>query len=136
MPAQSRLRAPAAITGNIDGVSAGTVTRVATQLMRKVAVGTLSADITLDAETNTLTMTPVWEVSTDGNTYTRLVQPNGAAEVAMATGTGGADASVSRVVSAPSGAYGYRYVALSILSGVVAGNAVDTYSVAMRYVSE
>lgn len=136
MPSFSRLVTLAATTGDIDGVSAGTVTAGPALSMHHVAMGTLAAVVTVDAETNTLTMAAVWEASEDGTTWSRLVQPNAAAEVVLATGTSGADAAVTRAISAPPGAYAFRHVRCSILSGVATGTTSDTYSIAYRYVKE
>lgn len=96
-------------------------------------VEALSALVTVDAETNTMTVTPKWEVSNDDSTYVTAANANNAANVVLATGTAGADASVSRVISAPDTVYGWRFARMSLLVGVATGTSSDSYSIAYNY---
>jgi hypothetical protein len=94
----------------------------------------LSALVTVDAETSTLTMTPKWQGSNDKSTWYDIVHgTNNAAAVAIATGTGGADASVVKVIPAPTAIEGWRWARCSIIIGVVTGTTSDTYSIAYNY---
>ena len=107
--------------------AAGTTTG-ATNSLRLSAVkdGTLSGLATLDAETNTITLLAKWQVSMDDSTWYDLRPENGAAYVVAATGTGGADASVSLVIPAPS-ATGWRWARMAVVNGVVQGEVADTF---------
>lgn len=120
-------------TLNINGAVADTITGGPTLLMSKVTGGTLSALVTVDAETSTLTMAAVWQVSNDATTWVNALVENAAAEVVLATGTAGADAAVTRVITAPNTVYGWRYARLSIRNGVATGTTNDTYSIGYCY---
>lgn len=120
-------------SGNLDSETAGTIVGGATLIMYDVKPGTLSARYNVDAETDTITLTPVWQVSDDSSTWERLLQPNGAAEVVMATGTGSADDAVVRRVSAPDGVYGHRFARCGVLVGVTTGTTSDTYAFKYQY---
>lgn len=133
MQADSPIYNTLAVTGNFDGDAAGTVAEGSAVVMGRIMHGTLSALVTVDAETNTLTMTAKWQVSNDDSTWVDIVAPNNAANVALATGTAGADAAVTKVISAPDAAYGWQYARLAIVSGVVTGAATDTYSMSYCY---
>lgn len=94
----------------------------------------LSALVTCDAETNTITLSAAWEGSNDRSTWTRLAtSPQNAAAVALATGTAGADDPVTRVIPAPESAYSYKFARLALLVGAVTGTNNDTYSIAYCY---
>lgn len=120
-------------SGNLDGDAAGTLTGGSTVQMRNVEVGTLSALVTVDAETNTITLGAVWEVSNDASTWYVCTPVNNAATVVLATGTGGADAAVTRVIPANDAVYGYRYARCSIQNLVAQGTTNDTYSISYNY---
>jgi hypothetical protein len=94
----------------------------------------LGALVTVDAETNTLTFTAKWQVSNDGTTWVDVANGSqNAAGVALATGTAGADAPVSRMISAPDGVFGWRKARLALVTGVATGAAADTYSIGYCY---
>lgn len=121
-------------TGNLDTLVAGTITGGNALAMQNVEIGSLSATVTVDAETNTITIAALWEVSQDNSTWLRCSgAPNNPAEVVLATGTAGADAAVTRVVPAPPAVYGYRFARCSVLNGVATGGASDTYSIGYNY---
>ena len=121
-------------TGNLNGAADGTYTAMNTLLMHQVQTGTLSARCVLDIETNLITVKAVWQVSADGTTW-EIVQPeNGAAYVALGTGTGGADATVTRHVNAPSAVYGALYARVALLNEAAAGLVADTYDVSYSFV--
>jgi hypothetical protein len=94
--------------------------------MEDVQFGTLSALCTVDAESNTLTITAVWQVSTDGTTYYDVAgASNNAANVALATGTSGSDAAVSKVVPAPDAIYAYPWARVRLMSGVTTADGTN-----------
>jgi hypothetical protein len=135
MPAPSLLVVGASATGtlNINAAVAGTITAGPTVVTNAFEQGTLCADVTVDAETSTITMGVVWQVSNDASTWKTLVLPNNPATVVLATGTGGADAPVSRVIAAPESVSGWRYCRASIQNLVADGTTNDTYSIAYNY---
>lgn len=117
----------------LTGVVAGTITGGPTLNMDLVADDTLSALVSVDAETNTITIESVWEVSNDASTWYECRGLNNAAIVVLATGTAGADALVTRVLEAPKAAYGWRYARCSVRNLVANGLSADTYSVSYNF---
>ena len=120
----------------IDGVVAGadaTGSPVLRMNRVKRESDSLAAQVTVDAETDTVTLTAVWQGSNDNSTFFDIVQPNSAAYVIMATGTAGADAAITHIISAPIGAYSVRFVRVIIRVGVVDGTAVDSANVGYNY---
>lgn len=97
-------------------------------------VRNLSALVTVDCETDTLTMAGRWEVSNDGTTWVTVTNgTQNAAGVVFATGTGGADADVVRCFPASEAVYAWRKARFSIVTAAVTGNTVDTYSIGYQY---
>jgi hypothetical protein len=134
MGAQSRRVLLTAVTGNLDGNAAGTREGMGSVSMHRVLDGSLSALLEVDCETNTMTMFAEWQVSLDGSAW--VLCSNGtqnAAAVVLATGTGGADPLVTRVLEAPASVYAYPYARLALRNEVAAGNTVDTYSCRYAY---
>lgn len=125
------------VSGNLDAVTTGTITGVGTGVaMAQVRPGTLSAKFVVDIETSTFTMAAAWQVSDDGTTWVNLCHASqNPAGVILGTGTGGADASITRVVPAPDAASGHRFVRAAIVAGVTTGATVDTYTVSYHYVA-
>lgn len=117
----------------IDGELAGAIVEGPSLLMSKVAAGSLSARYTVDAETNTITLAALWEVSDDNSTFRRCGGELNAAPTVLATGTGGADAAVTRQIDAPRAVYGHRYCRASVLVGVTTGTSSDSATVAYDY---
>lgn len=123
-------------SGNANGVTAGgqvdgTRLHVGTQSQR---VAHLSALCVVDAETNTLTMAAKWQGSNDGSTWVDVANGSqNAAGVVLATGTAGADASVTKAVPAPDSIYGFQFARCSIVIGVTTGASADTYSIGYCY---
>lgn len=120
-------------TGNADTLVAGSVIAGNTVDTSRLAKGTLSALVTVDCETNTLTMTAKWQVSNDASTWVDVALTNNAANVTLTTGTSSADADVAKAIVAPDAVFGWTYARLVIVTGVVTGNAVDTYSIGYCY---
>jgi hypothetical protein len=124
-----------------SGATALTLTDIAsanvagpTKLMADVKPGTLSALCVVDAETNLITLAAAWEVSNDASTWYSAVNPTNTAPTVLATGTGGADATVSKVVSAPDAVYSARYARCSIAVATATGTSNDTATVGYCYV--
>jgi hypothetical protein len=91
--------------------------------------GTLSCLFTVDAETNTITLTGKFQVSNDNSTWYDLAgDAQNPANVALATGTAGADTAVDRVLPVPMAAHGFKYIRAAVVNGVATGAAVDTYA--------
>lgn len=136
MASNSKIVYNAQATGslNIDSAVAGTNTGGPTFLTAQCVPGTLSALVTVDAETNTITMGVVWQVSNDNSTWVVATPVNNAAMVVLATGTGGADTAVTRVIPANDACYGWRYCRAAIQNGVTTGTTNDTYSIGYNYV--
>lgn len=94
----------------------------------------LSALVTVDAETDTLTLAAVWEVSNDNSTWVKCAHaPQNPASVVLATGTAGADAAVTRAIPAPEGINGWAWARLSLVVAGTTGTTSDTYSIGYCY---
>jgi len=122
-----------ATTGNLDTLVAGTRTPGATVVVNQIQRGSLAAEFTVDVETSTITLYADWQVSDDASTWKVLAPANNAANVIIATGTGGADASVQTVLEAPQAVYSFRYCRLALRNQITTGAAVDTYSIKYHY---
>lgn len=115
----------------LTGILSGADGLGATLLMSQVQTGTLSANTDFTAATSTLTLTPVWQVSTDGTNWRDAFIENDAAAVIQATGT---SAISKRVVSAPSAVYGFRYARLNARVGVATAGASDLAVISYNFV--
>lgn len=129
------VKAAHSVSGDFDSDAAGTV-KAGTSLfvgdqIQKIAQ--LSANVTVDAETDTLTMVGKWQVSNDNSTWVDQPTSNNAAEVVLATGTSGSDAAVSKAVPAPPGVYGYPWARFVVVNGVTTGASADTYAISYNY---
>lgn len=113
---------------DLDGVAADTITGGETLVMHGVMKGTLSARFQVDAETDTIEISGLWQVSRDGSTWREV-----ASALLLATGTAGADAAVELVISAPDAVYGYRYARAAVRNAVAAGSTNDTYQIDYSY---
>lgn len=122
---------------NLNGLAAGsTVNGNAVDIgdNARQKVRNLSALVAVDAETNTLTITAKWQVSNDGVTWLDVTNGSqNASGVALATGTAGADAVVTRAISAPSAVYGWRKARIALVTGVAAGTTSDLYTLSYCY---
>ncbi len=123
------------VTGTATGVAvAGQVNGATLHMGGDVKkIKDLSANVTVDAETDTLTLTPKWQGSNDGSTWFNIANPGNAVMIALATGTAGADATVNRVIPAPPAIEGWRYARCSLVVGGDTGTANDTYSIAYSF---
>lgn len=134
-PRNPQWQRPAAVTGNFNTDAAGTVdagTAVRTATAEK---GTISCLFVVDVETDTATMTALWQVSDDDSTYYTCTDQDNTADTVLATGTAGADASVTVVSGPPDWVYGWKYVRPAVKLGVATGAATDTYSMSTIYVA-
>lgn len=127
-------------TGTLDTLVAGTTTGGNAVDMgdnSRQKVRALSALLTMDAETDTLTITGKWQVSNDGSTWIDVVNgTQNAAGVILLTGTAGADAAVTKCYPAPEAAYGWRKARFAIVNGVATGAAADAYTISYCYRSD
>lgn len=116
----------------LDGITAGNDNLLSpVLLMNRVRASTgLSAQVTITADTATMTVTPVWQGSDDNSTFFDLHQPNNAAFVIQATGTVAANA---RIISAPPGALAVRFLRLVYRVGVATGGAADVGNIGYNY---
>ncbi len=124
-------------TGTADAVAAGSAVFGNTVFLGSdsAKVTNLSALAVVDIETNTITLTARWQVSNDATTFYDVAHgTENAAGVVLGTGTGGADAAITRVIPAPDAVYGWRYARLALYVGVTTGATVDTYTIGMSYV--
>lgn len=134
-----RIPLTTATTGNFNGDVAGTVKAGASVSIfgpaGGVVNGTLSTLVIVDAETNTLTLSAYWQVSEDGSTWYDVAgTPSNPANVVLATGTSGSDASVTKVIGAPAAVYSYSFARAVVVNGVATGATADTYSIQYKYV--
>lgn len=120
----------------INGATSGSIVAGPTLLMSRVGRHTLSAKVVALADTNTLTLTAIWEVSDDASTWTRAGGPNNVTPTAIATGTAGADTAVTRNIDAWDSVYGKRYARCSALVGGTTGASIDSCTVSYDYVLE
>ncbi len=125
-----------AVSGDFNTLVATSVQSMGTVNMVNVTPGTLCCELALDAETNTITLTPKWQVSRDGgSTWLDCApDPNNGTYAAQATGTAGADATVTKVLPAPDAVYGYPLARVGVTVGVTTGTANDTYVASYSWV--
>lgn len=126
-----------ATSGNIDtlaaaSVVAGTAVDLGDNSRQKVKA--LSALVTVEAETASLTFTAKWQVSNNGSTWVDVANGSqNAAGVVLATGTGGDDAVVSKAIPAPDAIYGWRKARIALVTAGATGAATDTYALGYCY---
>ena len=118
-----------ATSGNLDGLAAGTITPGAVLSTQTIRDGTLSARFTVEAETDTIQIEALWQVSRNGKTGWRECQ----LAWVLAIGTAGDDAPVEKVVDAPSAPNGYAYVRAAVRNKVAVGAATDTWAIDYSY---
>ncbi len=124
------------LTTSVAASSAGDVIAGPTLLMSKVEKGTLSARCTFLAQSTSLTLAALWQVSQDGTTWYQARGLSNATPVAVATGTAGADVAVTRIVDAPNACYAFRYARCSVLTGGASGASGDQATVAYDYAAD
>lgn len=124
-------------SGTANGLGTGSVipgNAVETGDNARQKVRGLSALVNVDAETSTFTFAAKWQVSNDGSTWVDVTNGSqNAAAVVLATGTGGADASVVRAIPAPDSVYGWRKVRIALVTGGTSGASADTYELSYCY---
>ena len=109
----------------MTGIVAGTITPGETLRMNGVMKGTLSAEFAIVADTATIQISALWEVSDDGSTWVELNPP-----WLLATGT---VTIVTRAIDAPQAVNGYRYARASVRNAVADGLIDDTYRISYDY---
>lgn len=123
-------------TGTFDTLVAGSQVNGPTLFLggNEKKITDVSALVTVDCETSTMTMAAKWQASNDATTWYDVANSaaNAAATV-IATGTAGADASVSKVIPSVEGLEGFKYVRMTLVNGVATGAATDTYSIGYCY---
>lgn len=125
-----------AVTGNADTLAAGSAINGNSLFIGGDSdkVKNLSAVLTLDIESASLTLTAKWQVSNDGSTWYDVAHGSqNAAGVVLGTGTGGADATITKAVPAPDSIYGYRFARLALVTAGATAAATDTYSIGYSY---
>lgn len=120
-------------SGTFDGIAIASQVNGAALVVgdgQRLKLKGISALVTVDCETSTFTATAKWQVSNDNSTYVDVSNgTQNAAGVVLATGTGGADAAVTKCISAPEAVYGWKYCRLSLVAGGTTGTTSDTYSI-------
>ncbi len=112
---------------------AGTTTGGTAITTANIEVGTLSCLFTVLAETSTLTLTGKFQVSDDASTWYDLAgDAQNPANVIMATGTGGADTAVTRVLPVPPSAMAWKWIRAAVVNLTATGAVGDTYAFSFR----
>jgi hypothetical protein len=127
MALNDRLRNDELDTGTtvMTGIVAGTITGGNTLRMNQVKRGTLSGRFNVTANTATIEISVLWQVSRDGVTWIEVLVP-----WLVATGT---TAAVEVIYSAPDAVYGYRYARGAVRNAVVDGLIADTYRIRLSF---
>jgi hypothetical protein len=124
-------------SGDFNGSAAGTVksgSAVDIGDNARLKVKGLSALVSADCETSTMTLAASWQVSNDGSTWVDVANgPQNAASVVFATGTAGADPVVNKAFPAPDAVYGWRKARLVLTNGVTTGGAADVWTISYCY---
>ena len=113
---KSGIVAIAASTNFPTGVSPQVLSGTAI-VMSAVAPGSLSANVTLLAQTTSITTFAKWQVSEDNSTWVDVVPTNNAANVAIATGSGSVDTAVTVCVAANEAVYAHKYARIQLYTG-------------------
>lgn len=125
------------VTGTFTGVAAGGAVNGNAVMMggQDQKVRGLSALVSVTALTNTITLTPRWQVSADNTTwYTCANGSQNAASVALATGVTPQTATPGiKMYPAPEGVAGWKFARVQVVVGVVTGTTGDTYSIQYSY---
>lgn len=120
-------------SGNLNGVTAGTTTGVASLSMKQVRPGTLSATYAVTAATASITLSAKWQGSSDGSTWVDIANaPQNPAAVVLATGT---SAALSKCIPAPESVHGFQFVRATIINGAETGGATDLYAITYNYLA-
>ena len=121
----------------MTGIAKGTTTGGPALDMSLVKPPTLSATVTLKAETDTITLEAFWEVSNvagGGGSYMEIPSYANTAFTAWGTGTAGADTAVTKVLPAPECVYAFLYARCSVRNKVADGLIADTYAIGYNFV--
>ncbi len=125
-----------ASSGTFNGIVAGSDIAGNALFMGNIApkVKHLSAKVAVDVETDTITISAVWQVSNDNSTWFDVANGSqNASSVALGTGTAGADALVTKVMQAPDAVYGWQWARIALRVGVTTGASADTYAIGYSF---
>lgn len=126
-----------ASSGTFNGVLAGAAVNGTAIFLGQTycKVRGLCALVTVDGETDTITLTAKWQVSRNGTTWVDVSNgTQNASGVALVTGTAGADAAVTKTIPLPNeAAQGYPYARIALVVGVATGTTNDTYAISYDY---
>ncbi len=128
--------AVSAASGTFNTVGAGSDVTGAAVFMGNIQpkVKSLSAKVAAKAETDTITLSAIWQVSNDNSTWVDCAtSPQNAVPVVIGTGTSGSDATVTKVYPAPELVYGWQWARIALRVGVTTGAAGDTYALSYAY---
>ena len=117
------------LTGNLNGLVAGTsvngnTVEIGDNARQKIKG--LGGNVSVTANTATLTASFKWQVSMDRTTW--LDVANGSQNAAAVVFTTGTSAAKTASLPAPDSVYGWRFCRLVLVTGVVTGAAGDLYS--------
>lgn len=121
----------------LAGVTTGNTTSTAGLILQpkganNIAADSLCANISAGITTTSLVVVPQWQVSNNGTTWTTLLPMNGAAYVALATGTGSL-VTTTYALSAAGLNLAYPYVRLAVVSTGATGAAGDNVTVSYNW---
>lgn len=123
-------------SGNANTLVAGTRISGNGVTMGRVKPPTLCAKVDVDIETASLTLAVVWQganASDFSDAVDLAYDANNPTAVVVGTGTGGADAAISKAFPCPASGYAFKYVRLQLLTAGATGNTVDTYAIGYFY---
>jgi hypothetical protein len=120
---------------DLDGVVADTVTGGLSLPIHEVFLGTLCGQVTLTANTATLTLEVFWQGSDDGIAWQNVELPNSPAVVPWVTGTG-SDVTKTAGLSPPIGIYAWTYARLAVVNRVATGTTADKYRLGYKFLND
>jgi hypothetical protein len=121
-------------SGNLNTVTSGTTVGGTAVFPTSCVAGSVSCLFNVLAETNTLTITGKFQVSTDNSTWYDLAgDAQNPANVVLATGTAGTDTATTRVLPVPPSAARWPYLRAAVVVGGTTGAAADTYAFTFNY---
>ena len=121
-----------ASSGTVDTIIVGDQVNGTPVPMGRISsrLRSLSAFVTVDAETSTLTLAAKWQVSNDRLVWVDVAHASqNPTAVVLGTGTAGADPLITRAIPAPDAVNSWAWARLSLVVGGVTGTTADTWSV-------
>jgi hypothetical protein len=122
----------------LTAIAKDTITGGPSLDMSLVKRGSLSALVTVKAETDTIAIESFWEISNVGGAgpWYEVVTRDNFVPVVEASGTAAADAAVSVVLGAPGCVYSALYARASVRNRFIAGTVNDTYAIGYNFAQE